>query len=176
MPFALIVGSGFERLGFEVLARSPTKTPYGEPSSAVLTLDVSGVRVPCIARHGEEHHLAPHEINYRANVWALEQRGVRACVAINTVGAIDTSFRPGELAVPDQLIDYTHGRVSTFGGAGGAVRHVELTEPLVEHHEGLRERRFRLVVEEHLGIDAHVVRIGEAFVAFREAFEFVGFS
>jgi len=67
-PFALIVGSGFERLGFEVLARSPTKTPYGEPSSAVLTLNVNGARVPCIARHGEEHHLAPHEINYRANL------------------------------------------------------------------------------------------------------------
>ena len=128
-PFALIVGSGFERLGFEVLARSPTKTPYGEPSSAVLTLNVNGARVPCIARHGEEHHLAPHEINYRANVWALEQRGVRACVAINTVGAIDASLRPGELAVPDQLIDYTHGRVSTFGGAEAPVRHIELTEP-----------------------------------------------
>jgi 5'-methylthioinosine phosphorylase len=128
-PFALIVGSGFERLGYDVLARSPTKTPYGEPSSVVLTLDVRGARVPCIVRHGEEHRLAPHEINYRANVWALEQRGVRVCVAINTVGAIDASLRPGELAVPDQLIDYTHGRVSTFGGAGAPVRHVELTEP-----------------------------------------------
>ena len=128
-PFALIVGSGFERLGFEVLARSPTKTPYGEPSSAVLTLNVNGARVPCIARHGEEHHLAPHEINYRANLWALEQRGVRACVAINTVGAIDASFVPGQLAVPDQLIDYTHGRLSTFGGAGAPVRHIEFDEP-----------------------------------------------
>jgi purine nucleoside phosphorylase len=128
-PFALIVGSGFERLGFEVLARSPTKTPYGEPSSAVLTLSVNGARVPCIARHGEEHHLAPHEINYRANLWALEQRGVRACVAINTVGAIDASLLPGELAVPDQLIDYTHGRVSSFGGAGAPVRHVDFTGP-----------------------------------------------
>lgn len=127
--FALIVGSGFERLGFEVLTRSPTKTPYGEPGSAVLTLNVGGARVPCIARHGEELRLAPHEINYRANLWALEQRGVRACVGINTVGAIDASFLPGELAVPDQLIDYTHGRASTFGGAGAPVRHVELTEP-----------------------------------------------
>jgi 5'-methylthioinosine phosphorylase len=128
-PFALIVGSGFQRLGFAVLTRSPTKTPYGEPSSAVLTLDVGGARVPCIARHGEEHHLAPHEINYRANLWALAQRGVRACVGINTVGAIDAALLPGELAVPDQLIDYTHGRLSTFGGAGAPVRHVEFGEP-----------------------------------------------
>jgi purine nucleoside phosphorylase len=126
---ALIVGSGFERLGFEVLTRSPTKTPYGEPSSAVLTLDVGGVRVACIARHGESHTYAPHEINYRANLWALEQRGVRSCIGINTVGTIDAGLLPGELAVPDQLIDYTHGRAATFGGAGAPVRHIEFAEP-----------------------------------------------
>jgi 5'-methylthioinosine phosphorylase len=124
-----IFGSGFERLGFEVLTRSPTKTPYGEPSSAVLTIAIGGARVACIVRHGEGHVLAPHEINYRANVWALEQRGVRRCVGVNTVGAIDAAFAPGELAVPDQLIDYTHGRAATYGGAGAPVRHVELTEP-----------------------------------------------
>jgi 5'-methylthioinosine phosphorylase len=123
--FALIAGSGFEHLGFEVLTRSPTKTPYGEPSSAVLTIAIRGVRVPCIVRHGEELRIAPHEINYRANVWALEQRGVRACIGINTVGAIDAALTPGELAVPDQLIDYTHGRPTTFG----RVPHVELAEP-----------------------------------------------
>jgi 5'-methylthioinosine phosphorylase len=133
---ALIVGSGFARLGFEVLTRSPTKTPYGEPSSAVLTLGVAGARVPCIARHGEEHHLAPHEINYRANLWALAQRGVRACIGINTVGAIDPKFLPGELAVPDQLIDYTHGRLSSYGGAGAPVRHVEFGEPFSKSLSG----------------------------------------
>jgi purine nucleoside phosphorylase len=126
---ALILGSGFARLGFEVVARSPTKTPYGEPSSPVLTLVIRGVRVPCIARHGEEHGLAPHEINYRANLWALEQRGVRACIGINTVGAIDPALLPGELAVPDQLVDYTHGRPSTFAGNGAPVRHVDFSEP-----------------------------------------------
>ena len=125
----MIVGSGFEQLGFEVLTRSPTKTPYGEPSSPVLTVAIRGVRVACIARHGENHDLAPHEINYRANLWALEQRGVRSCIGVNTVGAIDRAFMPGELAVPDQLIDYTHGRESTFGGAGAPVRHIEFAEP-----------------------------------------------
>jgi purine nucleoside phosphorylase len=126
---ALIVGSGFSLIGFPVVARSPTKTPYGEPSSAVLTLAIGAARVPCIARHGEEHHLAPHEINYRANVWALAQRGVRACIGINTVGAIDPKLVPGELAVPDQLIDYTHGRAATFGGGAEPVRHIEFAEP-----------------------------------------------
>jgi purine nucleoside phosphorylase len=127
--FALIVGSGFSRLGFEVVARSPTKTPYGEPSSAVLTLAIGGARVPCIVRHGEGHGLAPHEVNYRANLSALEQRGVRACIGVNTVGAIDLGLQPGELAVPDQLVDYTYGRVSTFGGGGAPVRHVDFSEP-----------------------------------------------
>jgi 5'-methylthioinosine phosphorylase len=135
--FALIVGSGFERLGFEVLTRANTKTPYGEPSSAVLTLAIRGARVPCIARHGEQLGIAPHEINYRANLKALEQRGVRACIAVNTVGAIHPSLLPGELAVPDQLIDYTHGRASTFGGAGACVRHIEFDEPF---SPGLRSR------------------------------------
>ena len=129
MTVALIVGSGFERLGFPVLTRSPTKTPYGEPSSAVLTLEIACTKVACIARHGEPHTFAPHEINYRANVWALEQRGARTCIGINTVGAIAPGFFPGELGVPDQLIDYTHGRATTYGGAGAPVRHVEFEEP-----------------------------------------------
>jgi 5'-methylthioinosine phosphorylase len=126
---ALLVGSGFAELGLEVLARSPTKTPYGEPSSPVFTVAIRGVRLPCIARHGEHHGLAPHEINYRANVWALAQRGVTACIGVNTVGAIDRALLPGELAVPDQLIDYTYGRASTYSGAGEPVRHIEFGEP-----------------------------------------------
>jgi 5'-deoxy-5'-methylthioadenosine phosphorylase len=125
----LIVGSGFKLLGLEVLTRSPTKTPYGEPSCAVLTVRVGGVRIACLARHGEEHTFAPHEINYRANLWALQQRGVRTCIALNTVGAIASGFAPGDLAVPDQLIDYTQGRAATFGGNGAPVVHVDFTAP-----------------------------------------------
>jgi 5'-methylthioinosine phosphorylase len=127
--FALIAGSGFAQLGLEIITRSPTKTPYGEPSSAVLTVRIGAARVACIARHGEDHTLAPHEIDYRANLWALHQRGARTCIGINTVGAIVPELHPGELAVPDQLIDYTHSRASTFGGGGAPVRHVDFTEP-----------------------------------------------
>lgn len=133
---ALIVGSGFRQLGFEVLTRSPTKTPYGEPSSAVLTIALGGAHVACIARHGEEHTLAPAEINYRANLWALAQRGILACIGVNTVGAIAAGFLPGELAVPDQLIDYTHGRAATFSGGGAPVRHIEFTEPFAPELRG----------------------------------------
>ncbi|HET8697553.1 MAG TPA: S-methyl-5'-thioinosine phosphorylase [Gammaproteobacteria bacterium] len=141
----LIVGSGFDALGLEVVARSPTKTPYGEPSSPVLTVRIGERRIACIARHGERHAIAPHEINYRANLWALHERGVRTCIGVNAVGAIAAGFGPGDLAVPDQLIDYTYGRAATFGGEGAvgretapasaalppsmAVVHAEFTEP-----------------------------------------------
>lgn len=124
----LIVGSGFELLGFDVVARSPTKTPFGPPSSPLLTVSCAGSRLVCLARHGESHAIAPHEVNYRANVWALHQHGVRRLIGVNAVGAIAAGFHPGDLAVPDQLIDYTYGRIGTFG-ENGEVRHVEFSEP-----------------------------------------------
>lgn len=125
----LIAGSGFESLGLDIVARSPLKTPFGAPSSPILTARVGAARVACLARHGERHELAPHEINYRANIWALAESGVRRCIALNTVGAIAPGFAPGDLAVPDQLIDYTYDRDSTFGGSGAPVVHVDFTEP-----------------------------------------------
>ena len=127
---ALIVGSGFRDLPLAIVARSPAKTPYGAPSSPVFTVEIGGSRVYCLARHGETHAIAPHEINYRANVWALHAHGVRRCVALNAVGAIAPGFLPGELAVPDQLIDYTWGRTGTFAAPGGPVVHLDFTEPL----------------------------------------------
>ena len=129
MPdLALIVGSGFSRLDLPVVARSPAKTPYGPPSGPILTMAFGGHRVLCCPRHGETHALAPHEINYRANLWALHAHGARRCIALNVVGAIARGFRPGDLAVPEQLIDYTWGRVGTFGGEGNVV-HIDVTQP-----------------------------------------------
>lgn len=125
----LIVGSGMSRLAPDVVARSHTHTPYGATSSALLSVSIAGQRVLCIARHGEDHALAPHEVNYRANVWALHRHGVRRCIGVNVVGAIADDFLPGELAVPDQLIDYTWGRESSYGGADGRVVHAEFAQP-----------------------------------------------
>jgi 5'-methylthioinosine phosphorylase len=123
----LMVGTGLMRLGLDVVARRPLKTPYGPPSSPILTVAVGALQLPLIARHGESHSIAPHEVNYRANVWALAQAGVRRCVSINTVGAIAATLLPGELAVPDQLIDYTWGRAQTFGGE--QPQHIDFTLP-----------------------------------------------
>jgi 5'-methylthioinosine phosphorylase len=129
----LIIGSGLDRLGLEIVARSETHTPYGPPSGALLTASLGGLRVLCLPRHGEAHTIAPHEINYRANVWALWRHGVRRCIGVNAVGAIAAGFEPGDLAVPDQLIDYTWGRQGSFGGAdagaGAGVLHVDFGEP-----------------------------------------------
>jgi purine nucleoside phosphorylase len=141
---ALIVGSGAADLGLEVLARSPTKTPYGLPSSPVLTVRAGTSRVACLPRHGEEHGHLPHEINYRANLWALRERGARTCVAICTVGAISADFPPGELAVPEQLIDYTAGRAATYGEDVAGVRHVDFTEPF---SPALREQLLAAIAE-----------------------------
>jgi len=130
-PVGLIVGSGAGVLELQIEARSPTKTPYGMPSSPVLRAVIADRSVLCIMRHGENHSIPPHQVNYRANVWALHMHGVRLCLAINAVGVIgSTGFEPGGLAVPDQLIDYTWGRADTFhdGGEGGVV-HTEFTEP-----------------------------------------------
>ena len=126
----LIIGSAHGGMRLNVAARSPGKTPYGMPSSPVLWVEFTGRRVACIARHGERHRIPPHLINYRANLWFLRQHGVRRCVALNTVGAIAADFPPGELAVPDQVIDYTWGREHSYAdGSQDEIAHVDFTEP-----------------------------------------------
>lgn len=123
----LIVGSGHRLLGLDIVSRSATKTAFGPPSSPILTAAFGDRKVAVIFRHGEHHSLAPHQVNYRANIQALYQAGVRRCIALNTVGTIGTDFGPGELAVPTQLIDYTWGREQTFGDQQPV--HVEFTDP-----------------------------------------------
>ena len=125
----LIVGSGFDRLALDIVGRRAVTTPYGAPSGPLLEAICGGRPVTVLARHGQPHTLAPHEVNYRANVWALHSAGVRRLVAVNVVGAIAAGFETGELAVPEQLIDYTTGRDGTFGGRDGAVVHVDFTVP-----------------------------------------------
>lgn len=128
---AIIGGTGLDRLEYlEERAEETVETPYGPPSAPLVRGRVAGRPLLFLARHGHEHTLAPHEIDYRANLWALQQAGVDAVVAIAAVGAIAEPPAPGGLAIPDQLIDYTHGRAATFfEGAGVAVEHVDFTWP-----------------------------------------------
>jgi len=128
---AVIGGSGLSQLAsLEVTQRNMVRTPYGEPSGALTFGRIRGRELVFLARHGYGHTVAPHEVNYRANLWALKEIGVQGVVSVASVGGIRRDFVPGALAVPDQIIDYTWGRRSTyFEGAGAQVTHIDFTEP-----------------------------------------------
>jgi len=108
-------------------------TPYGAPSGPVRIGTLAGRRVAFLARHGEGHGVPPHRINYRANLAALQQAGARRVLALNTVGGISAAYPPGGLGCPDQIIDYTWGRISTICEAPDTeVLHVDFGDPYTE--------------------------------------------
>lgn len=127
---AIIGGSGLTRLSTLAVAhREVVRTPYGEPSSALLFGQIGGRDAMFLARHGHGHTIPPHRVNYRANVWALKHRGATAVVAVASVGGI-RGVVPGELVLPHQLIDYTHDRpTSFFDGGDHRVVHIDFTQP-----------------------------------------------
>jgi 5'-methylthioinosine phosphorylase len=128
---AIIGGSGLSQLAnLEVTRRWVARTPYGEPSGPLTFGRLCGIDVVFLARHGYGHTIAPHEVNYRANLRALKDVGAMEIVSVASVGGIRADLPPGSLVVPDQIIDYTWGRRSTFfDGPGTAVHHVDFTEP-----------------------------------------------
>ncbi len=128
---AIIGGSGLTRLGsIEAPHRRVVRTPYGEPSGALTFGRLHGREVVFLPRHGHGHSIAPHEVNYRANIWALREEKVTAIVSVASVGGIRADLGPGVLVVPHQIIDYTHGRRGTFfEGPDKPVNHVDFTEP-----------------------------------------------
>ena len=127
---AIIGGTGLTRLSnLEVAHREVVRTPYGEPSAALLFGQLAGVEIVFLARHGHGHTIPPHRVNYRSNLWALKARGADAIVAIASVGGI-RGCQPGDLVLPHQLIDYTSDRAQTyFDGADQHVVHVDFTHP-----------------------------------------------
>lgn len=135
---AIIGGSGLDRLAaLESTRQVAVATPYGEPSAPLVFGRLNKTDIVFLPRHGEDHRLPPHQINYRANVWALQAQGVRHVVAVATVGGIGSGYNAGTLAIPDQIIDYTWGRASTYcdgndRGDGGKVKHIDFTQPYCE--------------------------------------------
>lgn len=132
MPkFAILGGSGFESISdVEVLSRRERSTPYGAPSDSIVLARQNNLELAFLSRHGQGHKLAPHQVNYRANLWALADLGVEKVFSVNAVGAIAEGLEPGHLAVPDQLIDYTWGRAQSFDlRPEGAVQHIDFTYP-----------------------------------------------
>jgi 5'-methylthioinosine phosphorylase len=128
---AIIGGSGLSKLGnMEVVQRKVVRTPYGEPSGALIFGRIADCEVVFLARHGYGHTIAPHQVNYRANLWALKDSGARSVVSVASVGGIRKDLGPGVLVLPHQVIDYTWGRPSTFfEGVGAPVNHIDFTEP-----------------------------------------------
>ncbi|HEY2347126.1 MAG TPA: S-methyl-5'-thioinosine phosphorylase [Xanthomonadaceae bacterium] len=136
ITLAVIGGTGLYKLAALADEKAMTAaTPYGMPSGPVRVGDFGGHRIAFLARHGEAHSLPPHSVNYRANLWLLKEIGVTRVLAVNAVGGITERHGPRAIGVPDQIIDYTWGRASTFceGSAweeqGSEVLHVDMTEP-----------------------------------------------
>lgn len=137
MSYAIIVGSGFEQFA-EADEPQRVATRFGYPSAPVRPVDFGGNRVLVLPRHGDDHSLPPHLVNYRANLAALQELGAARVISLNTVGVISDVREAGQVAVPDQVIDYTWGREHTIHDAPQpGFAHIEFTEPLTR---GLRDR------------------------------------
>ncbi len=130
IDLAVIGGTGVYKLAtLDDVETRHIDTPYGAPSGPVRVGTVLGKHVAFLARHGEGHSLPPHKVNYRANLAALKSLGATRVLALNTVGGITERFGPRVLACPDQVIDYTWGRISTLCEEGGEVLHVDFGDP-----------------------------------------------
>jgi 5'-methylthioinosine phosphorylase len=130
--FAIIVGSGFESFAANGEDRR-IDTRFGAPSAAIRPVDFEGSNVFVLSRHGDDHSLPPHVVNYRANLAALQELGTINVIALNTVGVVSDVREPGQVAVPDQIIDYTWGRAHTiYNEPGSGFAHIEFTQPFAQ--------------------------------------------
>ncbi len=139
--------------GFYSLIENPTEfkvnTPYGAPSSPVMYGEIGGRKVAFLPRHGKDHSLPPHKINYRANVYAMKQLGVSQIVGPNACGSLQADVKPGDFVICDQFVDRTKGRVDTFYD-GPITTHVSSADPYCPNM-----RKVALDKAAELGIRAH---------------------
>lgn len=131
---AIIGGTGLTALeGLEIKHREVVHTPYGQPSGALTHGVLFGKPIVFLARHGYSHTIPPHMVNYRANLWALQNRGVEKVIAIAAVGGIHADIYPARLVFPDQIIDYTSARAHTFFEKDlEHVTHIDFSMPYCE--------------------------------------------
>ena len=136
---AIIGGTGLTSLeGLAIARREMVHTPWGEPSGPVSHGVLDAREVIFLARHGYNHTIPPHQVNYRANIWALKELGVTHIIAVAAVGGISEGLAPASLVITDQIIDYTFGRGHTFfEGDLERVVHIDFTSP---YDPGLRQR------------------------------------
>ena len=133
----IIGGSGLYAMsGLTSAHEMRVKTPFGDPSDALVIGTLEGKRVAFLARHGRGHRVLPGEINYRANIYAMKLMGVERIISISAVGSLKVDLRPGEFLVPDQFFDRTKNRTSTFFGEG-MVAHVAFAHPTCGQVSGI---------------------------------------
>jgi 5'-methylthioinosine phosphorylase len=127
---AIIGGTGLNSLkGLTITHREMVNTPYGPPSSPLIFGEICSTKIVFLARHGSGHTIPPHQVNYRANLWALKESGVNNIIAVAAVGGIRDDMLPGRIAFPDQIIDYTSSRKNTYFEDRHAVKHIDFTYP-----------------------------------------------
>jgi 5'-methylthioinosine phosphorylase len=128
---AVIGGTGLTQLAdFKIIKRDSLSTPYGVPSAEMVIGELNHKEIIFLARHGNPHSIAPHKINYCANIWGLKQLGVENIIAVAAVGGITPEMVPAHIAIPDQIIDYSYGRKHTFfEDNGDPVTHIDFSYP-----------------------------------------------
>lgn len=149
MKIAIIGGSLLgEIAGVKKSTEERVKTPFGEPSDNYTIGKMSDCEIIYFNRHGHEHYLAPHQINYRANMFVLKMLEVTHVIAVTAVGGITEKMSPMQWVVPDQLIDYTYGRMQTYNdGNDHEINHIDFTYPF---ENTLREQLIAAVEKENL--------------------------
>ncbi|MBA2483545.1 MAG: S-methyl-5'-thioinosine phosphorylase [Nitrosomonas sp.] len=136
---AIIGGSGMTQLScLEISHRQVMRTPFGEPSGPLTFGKINNHEIVFLARHGHGHTIPPHVVNYRANLWALHSLKPTQVIAVASVGGIRPDLTPGKMVIPDQIIDYTHGRKFTFfEDKDQPVTHIDFTDPYCQTTRGL---------------------------------------
>ena len=137
ITIGILGGSGLYRMeALQNPQEQRIETPFGPTSDAIVTGTLDGVPVAFLARHGRHHHLLPTEVPYRANIWALKTLGVRYLLSVSAVGSLQMAAKPLDIVLPDQFIDRTRNRVSTFFG-DGLVAHIAFGDPICAALSGL---------------------------------------
>jgi 5'-methylthioinosine phosphorylase len=148
---AIIGGTGLSQLAdLKVIKSDSITTPYGAPSAAFVTGELNDKEVIFLARHGNPHAIAPHKINYCANIWGLKQLGVDNIIAVAAVGGITADMIPAHIVIPDRIIDYSYGRKHTFfEDHGEPVTHVDFSFP---YSQTLRARLIHAATQARIAI------------------------
>lgn len=148
---AIIGGTGLTALDqLEITHQETVQTPFGEPSSALVFGQLQGKEVVFLARHGQTHHIPPHRVNYRANIWALKEKGASTILAVNAVGGISEAMGPGVVVLPDQIIDYSYGREHTYFAEDlEHVTHIDFTYP---YDKKVTESLFNIAEKEEIPV------------------------